>query len=34
MHPGNPVRAMLAQRLSDATEILAKLGGQCAAEYK
>ncbi len=25
---------MLAQRLSDATEILAKLGGQCAAEYK
>ena len=32
--PGNPVRAMLAQRLSDATEILAKLGGECAAEYK
>jgi len=32
--PGNPVRAMLAQRLSDAAEILAKLGGQCAAEYK
>jgi DNA ligase-1 len=28
------VRAMLAQRLSDATEILAKLGGQCSAEYK
>jgi DNA ligase-1 len=25
---------MLAQRLSDAAEILAKLGGQCAAEYK
>ena len=25
---------MLAQRLSDATEILAKLGGRCAAEYK
>jgi DNA ligase-1 len=32
--PGNPVRAMLAQRLSDAGEILGKLGGQCAAEYK
>jgi DNA ligase 1 len=34
VRPGNPVRAMLAQRLSDATEILARLGGQCAAEYK
>ena len=34
MRPGNPVRAMLAQRLSDAAEILAKLGGQCSAEYK
>jgi DNA ligase-1 len=34
VRPGNPVRAMLAQRLSDATEILAKLGGECAAEYK
>jgi DNA ligase-1 len=32
--PGNPVRAMLAQRLSEAAEILAKLGGRCAAEYK
>jgi DNA ligase-1 len=32
--PGSPVRAMLAQRLSDGAEILAKLGGQCAAEYK
>ena len=31
---GNPVRAMLAQRLSDASEILAKLGGRCSAEYK
>ena len=31
---GNPVRPMLAQRLSEADEILAKLGGQCAAEYK
>jgi DNA ligase-1 len=34
VRPGNPVRAMLAQRLSSATEILAKLGGGCAAEYK
>jgi len=34
VRPGNPVRVMLAQRLSDAGEILAKLGGQCAAEYK
>ena len=34
VHPGNPVRAMLAQRLSVAAEILAKLGGKCAAEYK
>jgi DNA ligase-1 len=34
VRPGNPVRAMLAQRLSDAREILAKLGGECAAEYK
>ena len=34
VHPGHPVRAMLAQRLADATEILAKLGGECAAEYK
>jgi DNA ligase 1 len=32
--PGSPVRAMLAQRLSEGPEILAKLGGQCAAEYK
>ncbi len=34
VRPGNPVRVMLAQRLSDGAEILAKLGGQCAAEYK
>jgi DNA ligase-1 len=34
VRPGNPVRAMLAQRLSDSAEVLAKLGGQCAAEYK
>ena len=31
---GNPVRVMLAQRLSAADEILARLGGQCMAEYK
>ena len=31
---GNPVRPMLAQRLSSTAEVLAKLGGQCAAEYK
>ena len=34
VRPGNPVRAMLAQRLSEADQILAKLGGRCAAEYK
>jgi DNA ligase-1 len=31
---GNPVRVMLAQRLSEADEILVRLGGQCMAEYK
>ena len=31
---GNPVRPMLAQRLSSTGEILAKLAGSCAAEYK
>jgi DNA ligase-1 len=31
---GNPVRPMLAQRMSEPAEILAKLGGRCAAEYK
>jgi DNA ligase 1 len=31
---GNPVRPMLAQRMSESAEILAKLGGSCAAEYK
>ena len=31
---GNPVRVMLAQRLSEADEILARLGGHCMAEYK
>jgi DNA ligase-1 len=34
VRPGNPVRVMLAQRLSDAAEILAKLGGGCSAEHK
>ena len=34
VQPGNPVRVMLAQRLADADEILARLGGRCAAEYK
>jgi DNA ligase 1 len=34
VQPGDPVRVMLAQRLSDAAEILAKLGGRCSAEYK
>jgi DNA ligase 1 len=34
VRPGNPVRVMLAQRLSDASEILTRLGGQCMAEYK
>jgi DNA ligase-1 len=34
VRPGNPVRVMLAQRLSDAAEILAKLDGRCSAEYK
>ncbi|HET9968449.1 MAG TPA: ATP-dependent DNA ligase, partial [Streptosporangiaceae bacterium] len=34
VQPGNPVRSMLAQRLADGPEILAKLGGECSAEYK
>jgi DNA ligase 1 len=34
VRPGNPLRAMLAQRLADPAQILAKLGGRCAAEYK
>jgi DNA ligase 1 len=34
VRPGNPVRVMLAQRLSEADQILAKLGGRCMAEYK
>jgi DNA ligase-1 len=34
VRPGNPVRPMLAQRLGTAEEILAKLGGRCAVEYK
>ncbi|MDR7555067.1 MAG: ATP-dependent DNA ligase [Armatimonadota bacterium] len=31
---GKPIRPMLAERLADPREILAKLGGRCAAEYK
>jgi DNA ligase-1 len=31
---GNPVRPMLAQRLSSPEEVLGRLGGACAAEYK
>jgi DNA ligase-1 len=34
VQPGNPVRPMLAQRLSSPAEVLDKLGGTCAAEYK
>jgi DNA ligase-1 len=34
VRPGNPIRPMLAQRLSSSAEILDKLGGSCAAEYK
>ena len=34
VRPGNPVRPMLAQRMSSAAELLAKLGGSCGAEYK
>ena len=31
---GAPIRVMAAQRLSDAEEIIEKLGGHCSAEYK
>ena len=31
---GEPIRPMLAERLSSPKEILEKLGGKCAAEYK
>jgi DNA ligase 1 len=31
---GRPVRPMLAERLSNPEEILAKMNGECAAEYK
>lgn len=34
VRPGNPIRPMLAQRLSSPAEVLDKLGGTCAAEYK
>ena len=32
--PGEPIRPMLAERLSSSAEILDKLGGKCIAEYK
>jgi len=32
--PGRPIRPMLAERLSSAEEILEKMGGRCAVEYK
>ncbi|MDI9643996.1 MAG: ATP-dependent DNA ligase [Candidatus Verstraetearchaeota archaeon] len=32
--PGRPVRPMLAERLSSPEEILEKMGGRCAVEYK
>jgi len=32
--PGEPIRPMLAERLSSSPEILEKLGGRCIAEYK
>src|SRR3989441_6626731 len=31
---GRPIRPMLAERLSDAQAIMAKMNGECAAEYK
>lgn len=31
---GNPIRPMLAERLTSASEIIEKLGGEVAAEYK
>ena len=31
---GRPIRPMLAERLSEAKTILAKMNGECAAEYK
>ncbi|NHV59922.1 MAG: ATP-dependent DNA ligase [Candidatus Verstraetearchaeota archaeon] len=32
--PGRPIRSMLAERLSSPSEILEKMGGRCAVEYK
>lgn len=31
---GSPIRVMAAQRLSNAEEVIEKLGGHCSAEYK
>ncbi|MBI4493296.1 MAG: ATP-dependent DNA ligase [Chloroflexi bacterium] len=32
--PGRPIRPMLAQRLGSPSEIMQRMGGACAAEYK
>ena len=32
--PGRPIRSMLAERLSSPSEILEKMAGKCAVEYK
>ncbi len=34
IEPGRPIRPMLAERLQDPNEILRKIGGVCAAEWK
>ncbi|MEW6189009.1 MAG: ATP-dependent DNA ligase [Actinomycetota bacterium] len=34
VHVGKPIRPMLAERLPSAQEILDKMGGSCAVEYK
>lgn len=34
VHAGKPIRSMLAERLPSAQEILDKMGGSCAVEYK
>jgi ATP-dependent DNA ligase I len=34
LEPGTPIRAMLAERLSSLPDILEKLNGRCAFEYK
>ena len=34
INPGKPIKPQMAERLKDLGEILEKLGGKCAAEYK